>query len=66
MDIVSLLVEAGLASSKREARTFIESGAVSIDGEKREDPNHIVEKGSGSPLRLLRRGKKHLVLFRVI
>lgn len=33
----SLIVQAGLASSKREAARFIAAGAVMLDGEKLED-----------------------------
>jgi len=52
--IVDVLVEAGLASSKREAREFIESGAVTIDGEKITDVDILVHAG------LLQRGKKKM------
>lgn len=50
--IVEALVAGGLAKSKREAREFILSGAVTFDGEKIVDPD--------SPLRagVLQRGKK--------
>ncbi|MEY3783908.1 MAG: hypothetical protein RLZZ230_230, partial [Candidatus Parcubacteria bacterium] len=34
MTLIDILIETGLATSKREARTFIESGAVSLNGEK--------------------------------
>ena len=34
LDLVSLLPETTLASSKREARQFLEQGAVSVNGEK--------------------------------
>ena len=52
MMIVDVLVSAGLASSKREAREFIESGAVTIDGERVTDPNEGIRAG------VLQRGKK--------
>ena len=32
--VVDLLVESGLASSKREAREFLETGAVQVNGER--------------------------------
>ena len=36
--LVDLLVEAGLTASKNEARRLVLQGAVSIDGDKIEDP----------------------------
>ena len=34
ISIVDMVVNVGAASSKREAREFISSGAVSVNGEK--------------------------------
>lgn len=62
--LVDVLVAATLASSKREARTFIESGAISIDGEKVDDTTAVLTGSTGS-LRLLRRGKKQLSLVKI-
>lgn len=59
--LVDVLVETGLSTSKREARTFIESGAVSINGEKVSDVSQVVtEDNFLSGLVLLKRGKKQL------
>ena len=64
--LVDVLVAAGLASSKREARTFIESGAISINGIKitdvagSVDENHFV-----FGISILRRGKKQVSILRV-
>lgn len=64
--LVDVLVAAGLASSKREARTFIESGAISINGSKitdvagSVDENHFV-----FGISILRRGKKQVSILRV-
>lgn len=64
--LVDVLVAAGLASSKREARTFIESGAISINGNKitdvasSVDENHFV-----FGISILRRGKKQVSILRV-
>lgn len=52
--IVDVLVTAGLASSKREAREFIESGAVTLDGEKVSDVTTLARSGS------LQRGKRKM------
>ncbi len=38
MTMIDLLVEAGFASSKREARRLTSQGAVKIDGERYDDP----------------------------
>ena len=56
--VVDVLVAANLASSKREARTFIESGAVQINGLKIEDVERAVTKEVDGENVLLRRGKK--------
>lgn len=59
--LVDTLVETGLASSKREARTFIESGAIVLAGEKITDINTTVtNEHFTSGIVFLRRGKKHL------
>lgn len=58
--LVDVLVESGLASSKREAREFIEGGAVTLSGEKVTDVDSRVEFGE---LAILKRGKKNLVVL---
>ncbi len=60
--IVDVLVISGLATSKREARTFIESGAITIDGHKVIDSEAVITPTAGS-LQLLRRGKKQLTIL---
>lgn len=62
IDILDLLVSSELASSKREARTFIEGGAISINEQKLEDPVLKVTKEVFGETILLRRGKKQLSL----
>lgn len=52
--IVDVLVATGLASSKREAREFIESGAVTLDGEKVSDVTALARSGT------LQRGKRKM------
>ena len=52
--VLDTLIEANLASSKREAREFIMSGAVTLDGEKVSDPEAVVRAG------VLQRGKKKM------
>lgn len=55
-----VLIEAGAASSKREAREFIKGNAVSLNGEKVNDPNRIVDRTGAyvDNVVLIRRGKK--------
>ena len=43
--LFEVLVEAGLAPSKSEARRLVQQGAVSIDGERLSDPTHVLERG---------------------
>jgi tyrosyl-tRNA synthetase len=61
--LLDVLVEAGLASSKREARTFIEGGAISINGEKIEDAACVLTSEMFGPVLLIKRGKKQLSLI---
>ena len=59
LDLTELLTSTSLASSKREARQFLEQGAVSVNGEKVDTQRRLV---TGDLLHgttvLLRRGKK--------
>lgn len=58
--VIDVLVESGLAGSKREARTFIESGAVSIGGSKITSIEAVVEDGWFTHnMALMNRGKKN-------
>lgn len=52
--LLDVLVETGLASSRREAREFIQSGAVTVDGEKVTDIDSPAKSG------LVQRGKKQM------
>lgn len=57
-----VLVRAGLASSKREARQFMDDGAVTLGGGKVTDTNREIlqEDFQNAPLALLRRGKRNI------
>lgn len=62
--LVDVLVDSGLATSKREARTFIESGAVSIGNEKITLSEELLsDEKFNSGLALLRRGKKQMMVL---
>ena len=62
--LVDLLVESELATSKREARTFIESGAITLNETKVTDVNATVgEEYFTNQIALLRRGKRNLCIL---
>ncbi|MFT5831943.1 MAG: tyrosyl-tRNA synthetase [Candidatus Paceibacteria bacterium] len=62
--LVDVLVVSELATSKREARTFIESNAVSLQEEKSADVElQLQEENFSDGLALLRRGKKQLCVL---
>ncbi|MCQ4054966.1 tyrosine--tRNA ligase [Aeromonas sp. SG16] len=57
-DLVTLLVESGLANSRRIARELLAAGAISLNGEtRRDEPLTTADRLFGRYL-LLRRGKK--------
>lgn len=59
--IVDLLINMGIASSKREAREFITSNAISINGEKVNDLEYVINDNDfmyGEYI-IVRRGKKN-------
>ena len=63
---VDVLVATGLASSKREARTYIESGAIAINSTKIMDISAVVSDGQFVfGVAILRRGKKHVQVLTV-
>lgn len=65
-ELVEVLVASGLATSKREARTFIESGAISLNEEKISDVAvRLGEENFMNGLALLRRGKKQLSVLKL-
>ena len=59
-NIVDLLVEASICSSKREAREFITNGSIYVNGERTTDLDMIIDKGiaKGGKYVIIRRGKK--------
>ncbi|MFT7507153.1 MAG: tyrosyl-tRNA synthetase [Acidimicrobiales bacterium] len=64
--VVDILVKSELATSNREARTFIEGGAVTIDGRKISDVEEVITPESvANGLALLKRGKKQLCVLEV-
>lgn len=62
--LVDVLITSGLAESKREARTYILDGAVTINGDKAADSNAQLNGAMfHDGLALLRRGKKHVCVL---
>nr|WP_319552901.1 tyrosine--tRNA ligase [uncultured Vibrio sp.] len=61
-DLVELLIESGLASSKRIARELIGNNAISINGEKVASKAPILSFPLFDQYWLLQRGKKHFCL----
>ena len=45
IDLITMLIKAGLVPTRSEGRRAIEQGGVSIDGEKITDIKHTVAKG---------------------
>jgi len=59
--IMDILVNNNIASSKREAREFINNGSITLNGEKVTDENKIIDRDIAIDKKIvvIRRGKKH-------
>ncbi len=66
--LLDILVETNLASSKREARTFIQSGAIGLNDQKMSDTEFVVTKKDAlfDAFVILRRGKKKYAMIQFI
>lgn len=62
--VLTLLVQSQLATSNREARTFLESGSIKLNGETLtiDDQERVCYPGKGE-VALLKRGKKQFVVL---
>ena len=58
VDILQILVSAGLTASRAEARRAVQQGGVSVNGEKVSDPFTSYEKSAFADEFLLKKGKK--------
>jgi len=59
--LVDVLVDTGLASSKRDARQLLSGGGVSVNGEKVEDVDaSLTKENFQNGLAILRKGKKDM------
>ena len=67
MSLVDLLVDNNLIKSKREARTLITQGSISINGEKIDDTYFEMKKDDAieQQISIIKKGKKtfYIVLF---
>jgi tyrosyl-tRNA synthetase len=61
--LLDVLVASGLASSKREAREFLEGHAVTINGEKAGLERTLSDADLSSGLALLKRGKRNVCVL---
>lgn len=63
--VIDLLIETKLASSRREAREFIQSGAVTLNDQKITDLEYVVKKQDTlyETYIILRRGKKKYAII---
>lgn len=67
-NIVDLLVESSVCSSKREAREFVSNGSISINGEKITDLSFVITRDFAIDNKyiIIRRGKKKYYLVKYI
>ena len=65
--LVNVLIEGSIATSKREAREFIESGSISLNGDKVTDLDFIINKDIliNQELLVIRKGKKKYYLGKI-
>ena len=65
-NIIDVLVESEVCTSKREAREFINCGTISINGEKTKDLEYIISKAKAidNEFIIIRRGKKKYYLLK--
>ena len=66
-NIVDLLVDSNIASSKREAREFISNNSISLNGDIVNDLTYVVNKEvSLNGIIIIRKGKKKYYMFKII
>ena len=67
MLLVDALIQSGHASSKREARQFIDDGAVTLNGGKISDKDRVLlhEDFQNAPVAILKRGKRNLIVLKI-
>ena len=67
-NIIDLLVETNICSSKREAREFVNNNSISINGEKVNDLDFIIKKDNAivDNFTIIRKGKKKYFVIKHI
>ncbi|MEG0423278.1 MAG: tyrosine--tRNA ligase [Erysipelotrichaceae bacterium] len=67
-ELVDVLVDSNIASSKREAREWINQGSIQINGEKIQDPQTIIDKENAlyDSLTLIKRGKRNYFVIKQV
>ena len=67
INIIDMLVNNKIASSKREAREFVNAGSITINEEKITDENYIITKDTAidNDILVLRRGKKKYFIGKI-
>lgn len=65
--IIDLLVNNNICQSRREAREFLNSGSITLNGEKVQDENKIINKDNAIENKyiIIRRGKKKYYLGKI-
>ncbi len=58
VDVMSILVKAGMAASRSEARRAVEQGGVTVNGEKVTDVKTVYEKAAFTEEFIIKKGKK--------
>ena len=59
VDVMSILVKAGMAASRSEARRAVEQGGVTVNGEKVTDVKTVYEKAAFTEEFIIKKGKKN-------
>ena len=65
LNIVELLVTAGVVNSKRQAREDVQNGAIYVNGERIQDLDYVLSDSDKleNELTVIRRGKKKILCF---
>jgi tyrosyl-tRNA synthetase len=66
--LIDILIDNNITSSKREAREFLDSGSITINGKKVTDENMIIDKNLAieEKIIVIRKGKKKYYLGKFI
>lgn len=62
--LIDVLVDTQIAKSKREAREFLNSGAIEVNGEKVTDENFQVKAYFSNEAAIIKKGKKYFFLIK--